>query len=422
MLNHLKLRGIGPVPELDIELASRVNFLTGDNGLGKSFVLDVAWWALTRTWARGVMVRPNPDAGKATIAHSYGQFSGESEFARLKQQWPVKRGRPPIPGVILYAGVDGSFSVWDPARNYWKDQQPERPRSFDFSPPAVWDGLTSPEGTKVCNGLIHDWVYWQVGRKPEFDDLAEVLKSLSPSLVERLLPGEPMRVGDDVIDYPSLRMPYGMDVPLIHASAAMRRIAALAYLLVWAWREHQLACKRLELKPAQEIVFLIDEIECHLHPQWQRRVVPALLGVMEALTGSQQIPVQLIAATHSPLVLASLEPDFDETRDRIWDFNLVAGAVQVREFAWNRKGDVNAWLASEAFGLREPRSWPAEVAIQAAKQLLFELGQPNNGKQIEDSARARVLEADEALRRALADVDPFWVRWGFFRDEVLRGQ
>ena len=77
------------------------------------------------------------------------------------------------------------------------------------------------------------------------------------------------------------------------------------------------------------------------------------------------------------------------TRDRIWDFNPVEGAVEVREFAWNRKGDVNAWLASEAFGLREPRSWPAEVAIQAAKQLLFELGQPKNEKPLEDSARVR---------------------------------
>ena len=36
----------------------------------------------------------------------------------------------------------------------------------------------------------------------------------------------------------------------------------------------------------QEIIFLIDEIEAHLHPQWQRRIVKALLDVMEALTGT----------------------------------------------------------------------------------------------------------------------------------------
>lgn len=97
----------------------------------------------------------------------------------------------------------------------------------------------------------------------------------------------------------------------------MRRIAALAYLLVWTWREHQLACERFRVSPAREVVFLIDEMECHLHPQWQRRIVPALLNVMEALSGARGVPVQLLAATHSPLVLASVEPSFDPHKDCI---------------------------------------------------------------------------------------------------------
>lgn len=42
--------------------------------------------------------------------------------------------------------------------------------------------------------------------------------------------------------------------------------------------------------------------------------VPALLNVMNALTGSREVPVQLLAATHSPLVLASVEPDFERSR------------------------------------------------------------------------------------------------------------
>ena len=28
-----------------------MNFLTGDNGLGKTFLLDIAWWVLTQTWS-----------------------------------------------------------------------------------------------------------------------------------------------------------------------------------------------------------------------------------------------------------------------------------------------------------------------------------------------------------------------------------
>ena len=47
MLEKLHLKNVGPAPELEMEFAPRVNLITGDNGLGKSFLLDVAWFALT---------------------------------------------------------------------------------------------------------------------------------------------------------------------------------------------------------------------------------------------------------------------------------------------------------------------------------------------------------------------------------------
>jgi predicted ATPase len=45
MLESLHLKNVGPAPELRFEPAERLNLITGDNGLGKSFLLDVAWWA-----------------------------------------------------------------------------------------------------------------------------------------------------------------------------------------------------------------------------------------------------------------------------------------------------------------------------------------------------------------------------------------
>ena len=48
-------------------------------------------------------------------------------------------------------------------------------------------------------------------------------------------------------------------------------------------------------KPA---ILLIDEIENHLHPTWQRRVIPALLKHFPGL--------QILAASHSPFVVAGL--------------------------------------------------------------------------------------------------------------------
>jgi recombinational DNA repair ATPase RecF len=42
---------VGLASHFNIEFADRLNIFTGDNGNGKSFLLDIAWWVLTATWA-----------------------------------------------------------------------------------------------------------------------------------------------------------------------------------------------------------------------------------------------------------------------------------------------------------------------------------------------------------------------------------
>jgi hypothetical protein len=51
MLKYLYLKDVGLAPALRVDWAPRINLIAGDNGLGKNFLLDLAWWALTRTWA-----------------------------------------------------------------------------------------------------------------------------------------------------------------------------------------------------------------------------------------------------------------------------------------------------------------------------------------------------------------------------------
>ncbi len=45
---------------------------------------------------------------------------------------------------------------------------------------------------------------------------------------------------------------------------------------------------------------LIDEIDAHLHPEWQERVIPSLRTLFPN--------IQIVATTHSPLVVQSVEP------------------------------------------------------------------------------------------------------------------
>lgn len=61
-----------------------------------------------------------------------------------------------------------------------------------------------------------------------------------------------------------------------------------------------LAAPRPEEVLSQEAVCLIDEIDAHLHPRWQERVVPSLRAMFPR--------VQFIATTHSPIVVSTVSP------------------------------------------------------------------------------------------------------------------
>ena len=384
MLEYLRLRNVGPAPETEIHLAPRLNLLTGDNGLGKSFLLDVAWWSLTRRWpaevnpgiTSGLMARPS-GRGPASIAFSFQgkskRPSYESKFDRKAQAWTGRVGRPGNPGLVLYAQVDGGFSVWDPARNYWRTRDgvdvQERQPAFVFTARQVWDGL--PEAApKLCNGLITDWALWQKESGASFSVLKAALEKMSPSKAELLIPGPLRKLSlDDARVFPTIHMPYGEDVPVTMASAGIRRILALTYLLVWAWQEHLDASELLDQKPTDQVTFLIDEVESHLHPRWQRTIVAALLEVMHAL--ATQAAVQLICATHSPLVMASVEALFDAGKDKWFDLDLVprhgTSTVELVERDFVRQGDVSHWLTSQAFDLPSARSIEAEQILEEAK-------------------------------------------------------
>jgi hypothetical protein len=427
MIKQLKISNVGPASAMKLNCGDRLNLLTGDNGLGKSFLLDIIWWSLTRKWP--AEVNPRLPAGLMAKPHGKGEASIEftvtaksrpvsyrSVFDRKAQAWTGKAGRPLNPGLILYAQVDGSFAVWDPARNYWRkkgniDVQ-DRPSAYVFSSREVWDGLRDDSRGLLCNGLITDWAGWQKENGDVFKSLRTVLEKLSPSEDEKIEPSELARISlDDPRDIPTLKMPYGQSVPVLHASAGMRRIIALAYLLVWSWEEHVKASELLDQDTASQLVFLIDEIEAHLHPKWQRLVVRSLLDVVNSL--SKNAAVQLVVATHSPLVMASAEPIFDPEQDAWFDLDLCAASngqtpcVTLRKRPLLRRGDASNWLISEAFDLASARSAEAEQVLERASIALSD----------ESFGVAQAKQLDAELRKVLGDTDPFWMRWRFVAEK-----
>ena len=432
MLHHLHLKNVGPAPEMRLDLGPRLNLITGDNGLGKSFLLDVTWWALTRRWPHelnhrmtsGYTARPTDPKRPASIGFELTSKSGvvgyESQYSPRDEAWTGKPGRPWNPGLVIYAHADGSFSVWDPARNYWKrrgniDVQ-ERLPGYVFTPNEVWDELkVEVEGreTIVCNGLVRDWASWI----REGGGLAKIMKSvlgvLSPgeSPEDRLTPGPLVRLSlDDSRDIPSLKTAYATQVPILHASAGVRRIVALVYMLLWSWNEHVIAARRHGEKETSQVVMLIDELEAHLHPRWQRSILESVLRLAE--TFHRRATIQLLAVTHSPLVLASAEPTFDAKQDAWFDLDLEKigqkSQVVLRKREFVRHGDASAWLTSEAFDLKGAGSILAEQAIARALELVVS----------EKPSAKDIQKVDDMLSAALSDTNRFWLRWSEFRKSV----
>ena len=120
---------------------------------------------------------------------------------------------------------------------------------------------------------------------------------------------------------------------------------------------------------------------------------------MDTLTTSAK--VQLIAATHSPLIMASVEPFFDAQQDAWFDLDFERKKVVLRRRHFERRGDVENWLISEAFDLVSGRAIEYERLIGEASALLEE----------DEPADSRISKMHEKLVQALGPKDEFLFRW-----------
>ncbi len=113
----------------------------------------------------------------------------------------------------------------------------------------------------------------------------------------------------------------------------------------------------------------------------------------------------MISATHSPLVLASVESVFDPAQDAWFDFDYdptgKPNQVVVTRRVFEPQGDVSNWLTSEAFDLPGARDPIFQVLIQEAASLI---DHPEPSKESVQAMYKRLL-------KALNPRDPFLFRW-----------
>ncbi len=417
MIKTLTVTDVSPSKQLELSFGNRLNLITGDNGLGKSFLLDLIWFAMTRQWpaqvnpqlTSGSIARPasssHTSSIKAKIQGAMKDATVTATYSMDFDRWIFNQGKPVSPGLVFYLMADGSFAVWDSERNRRASDQEEPPPAFVLTNKQVFNGLDGEGDSKLCNGLIADWSTWSDSRSYAelADQMNAVLKALSPS-GEDYSAGLPVRVGiSDSRRVPTIKMPYGQDVPITQASSGIKRITELAYMLVWSVSEHAEIVKIKGKNLDTRVTVLIDEVESHLHPRWQRSIVPALLDAIQVLYKQRgaSVSTQVILTTHSPLVMSSIEARFDIEQDKWFDLDLIDGEVSLSDREFNPMGSIENWLTSEAFDLKSSYSMEVEIVLQKATQLLKKTR----------LKRSEVREMTNELSKVLPQMDPYWISW-----------
>ena len=137
-------------------------------------------------------------------------------------------------------------------------------------------------------------------------------------------------------------------------------------------------------------VVLIDELDLHLHPNWQKRIVSDLKNVFQN--------VQFIATTHSPFIVQSLKSDelinLDEVRGLDDDplkysvEDISENEMGVKEVQRSREFSNMHLLARNYFKLIKEND--SQEKIEKAKQLLDEI----RVKYSNDPAYVALLESE----------------------------
>ena len=157
----------------------------------------------------------------------------------------------------------------------------------------------------------------------------------------------------------------GTVVPTTSLSDGYRSILALGGDLVW---------RLLNTFPDspnplhEEGVVLIDELDIHLHPKWQRSIAGLL---------RRQFPnIQFIVATHSPLIAAGAGDDALTLK-----FDIVDGNSHVSIVPDIASMNVDRILQSEAFDLVSPYSPQTQEKIDRYDSLARKNRKPNEEKE-----------------------------------------
>jgi predicted ATP-binding protein involved in virulence len=170
----------------------------------------------------------------------------------------------------------------------------------------------------------------------------------------------------------------GTELPFDRLSDGQRSLVAMAADIAWRCAQLNPFHGRNAAHESEGVV-LIDEIELHLHPAWQRRVLSDLRRAFPR--------IQFVATTHSPQVIGAAR--------REWIRLLVPGAARAFEVGHVEGRDANSILF-EVMGVR-PRLESTEKELDAIEQAIAR-GDHDTAWRALEQLRERLGNDDEAVR------------------------
>ena len=374
------VRCFGPKQTIDFRRAdanhARWTVILGDNGVGKTTLLQCLWLMSP------VAYEPEPGVLYGTIPRSTHRMAWPSDNARtmvdvlardrvgFELESAVVFQTPGGDGVLKLSerrtttGVQGSqFGDLELTMVCVAYGASRKPSDGRVTATAAWDAATLfEEGTFLINA--EEW-YRNSDHAAKSDSSGRMARQHQQVevILCRLLGVDELRLSG--LDQ---RVPKPMLEAKTSAGWVPVSSFSLGYRTTIAWIV-DFAVRLFERYPdsddplAEPAVCLVDEIDLHLHPRWQRELIDFL---------STTFPrTQFIVTAHSPLVVQATQDV--EAKLVVLRYDDAAGHVVIDdevEDVWGWR--VDQILTSELFGIKGPRSPAANDLYERRARLVIE--------------------------------------------------
>jgi hypothetical protein len=295
-LKRIKLTNIGPFASLDVNLDRNWTILLGDNGVGKSTIL--------RAIALAMMGKDGEPYAHRLIRSGERVARIELETNRATYQVEIERksgGAQVVAGLAKPIDAEGWLVLGFPPVRSVSWQRPEGPRLEPPRSRGSAEDLMPLLGGGPDSRLVQlkQWIVdvdYQASKTgdPRYHALLQKFFQIAGIVTLGV------RLEFVGVDNTTKEITVLTDDGKVPIEAISQGTASLiGWIGVLVQRLYDLYGEGVNLEQQYALV-LIDEIDAHMHPSWQRTIVTRLRELFPAM--------QFIASTHSPLLIAGMEP------------------------------------------------------------------------------------------------------------------